>query len=45
MIFGVASNWTVSIKCEHFIAYNYGIRITLPSDFYVIETSVCKVGL
>jgi hypothetical protein len=44
MIYGLAANWTVSMKCEHFIGTNYGIRITLPEDFYVIETSTCRIG-
>ena len=32
------------MSCEHVLETNYGIRLTLPSDFYVIETSTCAMG-
>jgi hypothetical protein len=43
-IYGLASSWTATLSCEHVLATNYGVRITLPTDFYVIETSKCAVG-
>jgi len=32
------------MSCEHALNTNYGIRLTIPSDFYVIETSTCAMG-
>jgi len=32
------------MSCEHYIGTDYGIKITLPSDWYVIETSSCVMG-
>jgi hypothetical protein len=44
MIYGVAQNWTTTLSCQHAIDTTSGIRITLPSDFYVISTSNCVMG-
>jgi hypothetical protein len=43
MIYGVASSWTFTMSCEHDISTLYGIRMTFPSDFYVIETTECTM--
>lgn len=44
MIYGVASNWTATLTCEHLIGTDYSIRMTFPSDWYVVETSSCDMG-
>lgn len=44
MIYGVAESWTVTMSCAHAIGTAYSIRMTLPSDWYVIETSSCEMG-
>lgn len=44
MIYGIAQNWTVTINCEHILFSAGGIRITFPSDWYIIETSACVLG-
>jgi hypothetical protein len=41
MIYGVAESWTITMYCEHAFDSTYGIRITLPTDWYIIETSTC----
>lgn len=43
MIYGVAESWTVTMNCEHAFDETYGVRLTLPDDWYVIETSNCEV--
>ena len=45
MIYGVAESWTVTMSCEHalIVSESPAIRITLPSDFYVIDTNACVV--
>lgn len=44
MIYGVPSSYTIVVSCEHAIETDYGIRLTLPEDWYVVETSNCAVG-
>jgi hypothetical protein len=44
MIYGVPESWTFTMSCEHDMSTDYGIRMTFPSDFYVIETSSCEMG-
>lgn len=36
MIYGIADSWTVIMSCEHAFDSTYGIRLTLPADWYVI---------
>lgn len=43
MIYGVAESWTVTMSCEHAFDETYGVRLTFPSDWYVIETSACEM--
>ena len=45
MIYGVASNWTVTMFCEHPIGTDYGLAMTFPTDLMVISTTNCEVGL
>jgi hypothetical protein len=45
MIYGIASNWTVTISCEHPIATDYGLVMTFPTDLLVISTTNCELGL
>lgn len=45
MIYGVASNWTVTMNCEHPIGTDYGLVMTFPTDLLVISTTNCEVGL
>ena len=44
-IYGVASNWTATLLCNNAITSEMGLRVTLPSDFYVIQNSSCTIGL
>lgn len=45
MIYGVAESWTVTMACEHALEVSASpvIQLTLPSDFYVINTNACVV--
>lgn len=42
-IYGIASNWTVSMYCEHEFDTSYSLRITLPDDWLAVSTSVCSM--
>lgn len=41
MIYGIAESWNVTMYCEHAFDETYGIRLTLPDDWYVIDTANC----
>jgi hypothetical protein len=45
MIYGIAESWTVTMACEHALEVSASpvIQLTLPSDFYVINTNACVV--
>ena len=45
MIYGIASNWTVTMSCEHPVSTDYGLVMTFPTDLLVISTTTCEVGL
>ena len=45
MIYGLASNWTITMSCEHSISTDYGLVMTFPTDLLVISTTNCEVGL
>lgn len=42
-IYGVAASWTVQMFCEHAFDTTYGVRITFPQDWYIIESLRCEV--
>jgi hypothetical protein len=36
-IYGLASNWTLTMSCEHEIESTFGLIIELPEGFYIKE--------
>lgn len=42
-IYGVASMWNVTMSCEHAFLTTFGVKVTFPNDWYVIDTSSCLV--
>lgn len=43
-IYGVASNWTFAMVCEHDVDTDFGMQIEFPEGFYIRETAKCTLG-
>lgn len=43
-IYGTPLNYTLSFSCDHDIEPTYALRLTLPSEFHLWDTTRCIVG-
>ena len=44
-IYSIPTNYTLTLKCNHDIEMDYGLKIKFPKDFYIIDDTRCTVGL